>query len=145
MHWWAWVAVGAILLGAELAFVDAQFYLVFVGLAAVVVGLLQMAGFGLALWLQWLIFGLLAAASMVLFRRQIYNRLRRELPVMKDGLVGALINMPSSLNPGATTRVEVRGSSWNAINGGQSIIAAGAKARVTRVEALSLIVHAVQD
>lgn len=145
MHWWAWIAVGAILLGAELAFVDAQFYLVFVGLAAVVVGLLQMAGFGLALWLQWLIFGLLAAASMVLFRRQVYNRLRRELPVMKDGLVGALINMPNALNPGATTRVEVRGSSWNAINGGQSIIAAGAKARVTRVEALSLIVHAVQD
>ncbi len=145
MQWWAWIAVGAILLGAELAFVDAQFYLVFVGLAAVVVGLLLMTGLALDLWLQWLIFGLLAAASMVFFRRQIYNRLRRELPVMKDGLVGVVINMPSALNPGDSTRVEVRGSSWNAINGGQLIIAAGTQARVTRVEALSLIVHAVQD
>jgi len=31
MHWWAWIAVGAILLGSELAFIDAQFYMVFVG------------------------------------------------------------------------------------------------------------------
>ena len=31
MEWWAWIAVGAILLGSELAFVNAQFYLVFVG------------------------------------------------------------------------------------------------------------------
>jgi len=30
MEWWAWIAVGAILLVSELAFVDAQFYLVFV-------------------------------------------------------------------------------------------------------------------
>ena len=38
MDWWAWIAVGAILLGSELAFVDAQFYLVFIGASAFVVG-----------------------------------------------------------------------------------------------------------
>ena len=37
MQWWAWLAVGAILLGSELAFVDAQFYLVFIGASAFVV------------------------------------------------------------------------------------------------------------
>ena len=37
MQWWAWIAVGAILLGSELAFVDAQFYLVIVGGSALVV------------------------------------------------------------------------------------------------------------
>ena len=36
MEWWAWIAAGAILLGSELAFVDAQFYLVFVGASALV-------------------------------------------------------------------------------------------------------------
>jgi membrane protein implicated in regulation of membrane protease activity len=40
MSWWGWVIGGAVLLGAELAFVDAQFYLVFVGSAALVVGLI---------------------------------------------------------------------------------------------------------
>ncbi len=38
MQWWAWIAVGAILLGSELALVDAQFYLVFIGASALVVG-----------------------------------------------------------------------------------------------------------
>lgn len=38
MTWWGWVIGGAILLGAELAFVDAQFYLVFVGTAAIIDG-----------------------------------------------------------------------------------------------------------
>jgi len=61
MQWWAWIAVGAILLGSELAFVDAQFYLVFVGASAFVVGLLQLTGLDLAAWLQWLIFAALAA------------------------------------------------------------------------------------
>ena len=44
MHWWVWIVIGAILLGSELAFVEAQFYLVFLGAAALVVGLLDFAG-----------------------------------------------------------------------------------------------------
>ena len=39
MSWWGWIIAGAILLGAELAYVNAQFYLVFIGSAAIVVGL----------------------------------------------------------------------------------------------------------
>ena len=39
MNWWGWVIVGAIFLGAELTWVSAQFYLVFVGVAALCVGL----------------------------------------------------------------------------------------------------------
>ena len=38
MEWWAWITVGAILLGSELTFVNAQFYLVFIGGAALLVG-----------------------------------------------------------------------------------------------------------
>src|ERR1700722_12101289 len=44
MQWWGWVTVGAILLGSELTFVNAQFYLVFVGGAALIVGLLGFPG-----------------------------------------------------------------------------------------------------
>ena len=39
MSWWGWIIAGAILLGAELSFVSAQFYLVFIGSAAILVGL----------------------------------------------------------------------------------------------------------
>jgi membrane protein implicated in regulation of membrane protease activity len=141
MEWWAWIAVGAILLGSELAFVDAQFYLVFVGLSAFVVGLAQLAGAGLADWLQWLIFAALAATSMFTFRRRIYERLRRNLPAMKSGPAGEIVTLPTELPPGESCRLEYRGSSWSAINGGKAVIAAGAKARIERVDGLTLVVH----
>jgi membrane protein implicated in regulation of membrane protease activity len=141
MQWWAWIAVGAILLGSELAFVDAQFYLVFVGASAFVVGLLELAGLELAMWLQWLIFAVLAAASMLIFRRRIYERMRRGLPAMKGGPAGETVTVAVALPPGETCRLEYRGGSWSAINGGKSVIPAGAQVRITRVEGLTLVVH----
>jgi len=141
MQWWAWIAVGAILLGAELAFIDAQFYLVFVGASAFVLGMLQLAGLSLAVWLQWLIFAVLAATSMRTFRRRIYERLRSRLPVVKSGPAGEIVTLPTSLPPGESCRLEFRGCSWSAINGGSAAIAAGAKARIERVDGLTLVVH----
>jgi membrane protein implicated in regulation of membrane protease activity len=142
MQWWAWIAVGAVLLGSELAFVDAQFYLVFVGAAALVVGFLDLAGAGLAQWLQWLIFTALAAGSMVGFRRRIYERMRGTLPGMRGGPAGEVVILDAALPPGGTCRIEYRGSSWSAINSGTSVIAAGARARIERVDGLTLVVHA---
>jgi membrane protein implicated in regulation of membrane protease activity len=141
MQWWAWIAVGAILLGAELAFIDAQFYLVFVGASAFVVGMLQLTGLSLPVWLQWLIFAVLAATSMRIFRRRIYERLRSRLPVVKSGPAGEIVTLPTSLPPGESCRLEFRGCSWSAINGGSAAIAAGAKARIERVDGLTLVVH----
>jgi inner membrane protein len=141
MEWWAWVAVGAVLLGSELTFIDAQFYLVFVGGSALVVGLLGLSGLALAPWLQWLIFAALAATSMLTFRRQIYERMRRRLPVMKTGPAGETVILPQTLSPGETCRLEFHGSSWSAVNGGKADIAAGAKARIERVDGLTLVVH----
>ncbi len=141
MDWWAWIAVGAILLGSELAFVDAQFYLVFVGASAFAVGLAQLGGLEPAPWLQWLIFAALAAASTIVFRRRIYERMRRKLPPMRGGPAGETVTLPTALPPGETCRLEYRGGSWSAVNGGKAEIAAGAKARIERVDGLTLVVH----
>ena len=141
MEWWAWIAVGAILLGSELGFVDAQFYLVFVGGSALVVGFLDLAGLLPAVWMQWLLFALLAVLSMVTFRRRIYERMRRKLPAMKQGPAGETVVLPAELKPGETCRLEYCGSSWNAVNGGKSPIAAGERARIDRVNGLTLVVH----
>ena len=141
MEWWAWIAVGAVLLGSELGFVDAQFYLVFVGGSALVVGFLDLAGLLPAVWMQWLLFAILALFSMVAFRRRIYARMRRKLPDMKSGPVGQIVVLPAELPPGETCRLEYCGSSWNAVNGGNSPIAAGQRARVDRVNGLTLVVH----
>ena len=141
MEWWAWIAVGAVLLGSELAFVDAQFYLVFVGASAFVVGMLQLTGFGIPVWLQWLIFAALSVSSLIIFRRRIYDRMRRKLPPLKGGPAGEIVTLPADLPPGETCRLEFRGCSWSATNGGRTAIAAGAKARIERVDGLTLVVH----
>jgi membrane protein implicated in regulation of membrane protease activity len=141
MEWWAWIAVGAILLGSELAFVDAQFYLVFVGASAFAVGMLQLTGLGMPVWLQWLIFAALAVTSLIIFRGRIYGRMRRKLPPLKGGPAGEVVTLPADLPPGETCRLEYRGCSWSALNGGKTVIAAGAKARIERVDGLTLVVH----
>jgi membrane protein implicated in regulation of membrane protease activity len=141
MQWWAWIAVGAILLGSELTFVNAQFYLVFVGASALVVGILALAGAATADWLQWLIFAALAVTSLLTFRGRVYERMRRTLPVMRSGPAGEIVTLPLELPPGETCRLEYRGSSWSAINAGESVIAAGSRARVERVDGLTLVVR----
>jgi membrane protein implicated in regulation of membrane protease activity len=142
MQWWAWVTVGAVLLGSELTFVNAQFYLVFIGAAALAVGFLDLAGVHTAIWLQWSMFALLAAVSLVGFRRRVYARLQRNLPALKTGPQGEIVILPAALPPGERCRLEFRGCSWDAVNAGESIIAAGASARIKRVDGLTLVVHA---
>ncbi len=141
MQWWAWVAVGAILLGSELTFVNAQFYLVFIGGAALLVGFAHLVGLELAPWAQWTAFAVLALVSMVLFRRRIYERLRRRLPVMHLGPEHERVTVPEGLAAGATCRVEFRGSTWEAVNAGDATIPAGGRARIERIDRLTLVLR----
>jgi len=141
MDWWAWIAIGAVLLGSELAFIDAQFYLVFVGASALVVGFLELTGLLPLLWLQWAVFGILAVVSVIVFRRRIYSKLRRKIPDMMHGPVGDTLVIPAPLQPGETCRLEYCGSYWSATNGGSSLIAAGQHARIDQVKGLTLIIH----
>ena len=138
MQWWSWIAVGVILLGAELTFVNAQFYLVFIGGSALLVGLMTVSGLDPAPWLQWLAFVVTAVISLLIFRGPLYKRLRRVIPVMNDGLSGEMVHVPVPLSAGQECRLEYRGSSWEAVNGGDDPIAAGAAARIERVEGLKL-------
>ena len=141
MQWWAWIAAGAIFLVLELTLIAADFYLVFLGVAALIIGVLTLIGLVTAAWLQWLAFGALAAFSMLTFRRWVYERLRRKLPDIKSGPVGQTVLLPAELKPGESCRLEYRGSSWSAVNGGAASIMAGARVRIDRVEGLTLIVH----
>ena len=145
MHWWAWIAIGAILLGSELTFVNAQFYLVFLGVSAFVVGLLEVTGLLAADWLQWAAFAVIAVTSMLAFRKKIYEKMRHSLPPLRSGPAGETVTLPTLLSPGETCRLEYRGGSWSAINGGKTVIEAGCAARIERVEGLTLVVHDVKS
>lgn len=132
---------GAILFGAELVFVDAQFYLVFVGSAAILVGLL-VALSGLAQWAQWALFALLAGGSMVLFRDRIYRKLRsRHTPEVRRGPSGDELTLPAALAPEESCQTEHAGSFWTVQNDSEVALSSGARVRVVGVQGMTLLVR----
>ncbi len=139
MEWWQWIVLSAVLLSAE-AFVDADFYLIFLGVAAALVGLLALTPLDLPLWGQVLLFAFLAVSSLVLFRRRVYAKLRPPLPDRPEGVVGEVVVTNEAIDSGRQGRVTLRGSSWTAVNAGETSLDAHARARVMSVEGLTLTV-----
>ena len=136
---WGWLVVGIGLLGVEMFVIDAQFYLVFLGASAALVGLLGLAGLAMPEWAEWLTFAVLAIIAMVAFRRRLYELMRRQdAPVEERITTGDLVVVPTRLEPGQSCRVDYRGSSWSARNTGGNAIEAGTEARISRVDGLTL-------
>ncbi|MEM9255129.1 MAG: NfeD family protein [Pseudomonadota bacterium] len=140
MPWWGWIVIGFFLLGSELVLVDVAFYLVFIGLAAIVTGLVQLAGIGLDPWAQWLMFGLLSIVFMVFFRKRLYEKLRATDAEYRSGLAGDWIRIDQALASGSSNRQEYRGSMWTVTNRGANDIAAGTEVRIDATEGLTIIV-----
>jgi hypothetical protein len=143
VSWWGWIIGGAILLGTELAFVDAQFYLVLLGSAAIVVGLMVAAAPWLAPWVQWAAFAVLAVVSMVSFRSRIYERVRGRAPQMRigPGPGDEVLTLPVALAPGESCRAEHGGTSWTVRNDSDVTIPSGGRARIVRVQGLTLSIR----
>jgi len=83
----------------------------------------------------------LAVGFMLGFRRRIYERMRGRLPALMQGPAGETITLVAALPPGESCRLEYRGSSWSAVNSGSAEIPAGGRARIARVEGLTLVLH----
>lgn len=141
MMWWAWIVFGAVILGAELFLIDMQFYLVFIGLSAIVVGLLDLFGLAMPYWAQWLTFGALSLVSMVTFRRSLYQKIRGSAPGFRENVEGDTVTVTDEVAPGANGRAEHRGAVWEVRNIGAQAIPAGARAKVTRTEGLLMHVE----
>jgi membrane protein implicated in regulation of membrane protease activity len=137
MPWWGWIVVGAALLGAETV-VDAQFYLVFFGVAALATGALTALGLAEPTWLQWAIFGVLCVLGVATFRRRVYGMIRRTYGEVNSGTVGELAVAREPIPAGGRGKVELRGTVWEARNLSNAALSPGESARVERVEGLVL-------
>ncbi len=142
MLWWQWMILGAILLGAEMFAIDAQFYLVFLGVSAALVGLAGLLGIDMTLWMQWTAFGVLSLIFMFTFRRQLYQKIRGNVEGFRETLSGESVNVNDDLAPGAEVRLEYRGSKWTVRNIGESVISGGSRARVVKADGLTLHIEA---
>jgi membrane protein implicated in regulation of membrane protease activity len=140
MSWWGWIIAGAILLGAELTFVNAQFYLVFIGSAAILVGLVTMIT-AAASWVQWALFAVLAIVSMVTFRSRIYRRFHGASPTVNTGPAGGVLTLHVPLAAGESCQAEYGGTFWTVRNDSDTSLASGSRARITSVRDLTLLVR----
>lgn len=138
MTWWSWLILGAILLGAELIAIDAQFYLVFLGVSAALVGLAALFGLSMPEWAQWMLFAVLALLSMFTFRKQLYEKIRGEARGFRETLAGNSVTVNVTLEPGKETRLQFRGSDWTAVNVGDKAIETGSRATIVSVDGLTL-------
>ena len=138
MMWWGWIVLGVIILGAEMFVIDAQFYLVFIGLSAVLVGVADLAGLALPEWAQWTMFAVLSLTSMFTFRKSFYLSIRGTVPGFRASMKGDMILVADELAPGAESRADHRGTKWTIRNVGAGSIPAGRRVRVVKTEGLTL-------
>ena len=137
MSWWLWIVLGAALLVAEVA-VDAAFWLLFIGLSAIIVGLGGLLGITGPPAAQWLIFAGLSLVLLYFVRGRLRSRVMRSKGSEVEAVVGERATAVSAIAPGGEGKAMLRGAEWDARNVGGTEIGRGAKVRVTRVNQLVL-------
>jgi membrane protein implicated in regulation of membrane protease activity len=139
MEWWMWVTAGLLLVVLELV-TPLGFYLMFFGLGALTVGLLERLHVINAAWLEWLLFTASSLIYVLLFRGRIQQRVETPAHAV-DTMIGELATPKERILPGTVGRVEVRGTVWNARNETSGALEPGQRCRVARVDNLMLYVQ----
>lgn len=141
MIWWYWLLLGLLLLGAEMM-TPGGFYILFFGLAALVVGAIAGSGLVESDSAQWLLFSGIAIASLLVFRGPLLARMtasERQHPDV-DSMMGEIAIPIDTLAAGAVGKVELRGTTWSAKNTGASILNKGQRSKVTGMDGLTLLI-----
>jgi membrane protein implicated in regulation of membrane protease activity len=145
MVWWLWVILGFLLLFAELT-TPGGFFFVFFGGAAILIGVITGLGVGGPAWLQWLLFPIVSLASAGLFRPKLVQRFRPHSSSADiDDLSGQIAITGEDISQGATGQVQMRGSTWSALNLGPGDLAAGQRCRIERSIGIVLEVRPLSD
>jgi len=142
MPWWTWTVAGLLLLGAEL-FVPIDFFVFFLGVAALGVALLAALGVTTGSTAQLVAFSLLALVAMVVLRGPLGALLRRggDEGVGVETLVGQTATLLAPLAPGGIAKAELRGTTWTVRSVHDGELATGRRCRVERVDGLTLWVR----
>lgn len=138
MLWWHWIAIGLVLAGLELL-TPGGFFIVFFGVGAILVGVLEALGMANPGWVQWLLFTVLSIAALVMFRKPLLARMRvPDSAAVVDSFVGEVAVPDADIAPGAVGRAQLRGSAWQARNVGTTTALRGQRCRVVRVDGLTV-------
>jgi len=140
--WWHWLVLGLALVALEIA-AAGGFYVIFFGVAALLIAALQLAGLGGPLWFQFLLFSVLSVASLLVFRGPLMRKINAgDGQTDMDTLVGDVGIALEDIDTGAIGRIELRGTTWTTRNAGFQPIPKGRRCIVIRRDRLTLFVQA---
>ena len=138
---WTWWIVGLIFLGLEI--IVPGVFLLWIGLAAIVVGAMSFPLWGTSFWgwqTQFLVFAVFALALALLGRRLSSSNSETDQPMLNrriEGLVGRTATLEEPIRDGKG-RVRLDDTTW-IVQGPDMPI--GAKVRITAAQAGSLTVE----
>jgi len=143
MIWWYWVLFGLALLAIEII-IPGGFYILFFGLASLVVGAIVGMGWGGPTWFHWLLFSTLSIGSLLFFRGPLLAKIKSHTPENHpiDTMVGEIAIPLEYFPPNGTGKVELRGTSWTGKSLSSIGIPKGQRSRVERVDGLTLWIKA---
>ena len=145
MIWWIWMVVGLVLLLLEALTPGALFFLFF-AVAAMWVGLIELAGADLPLSGELLAFSVLSVASLLALRGRLARRLQSSAVLPRiDDLTNETAIALQPLAPGEWGRVELRGTTWRAVNDGATAVIERDRCMIASVDGVSLRIIAERE
>jgi inner membrane protein len=111
MSEWIWAAIGLALIITEL--VVPTFFIIFLGIGALVVAVTTYLGLSRGLDIQLLIFALSSILLMLLLRGRLKKRISAK--EMEPDYMGKLATVTETIMPGREGKVSYRGSVWTAV------------------------------
>ena len=140
MAWWIWILIAFALLAMELA--TSTLHVGVFAIGALVVGALVGFGLELQLWAELLIFTGVSLFAFFVLRPILMRRLKLDEKKVVDSLVGEQAIAMEDIAVGANGKAELRGSTWNARNVGETVLMQGQRCTVAGVEGLVLHLRA---
>jgi membrane protein implicated in regulation of membrane protease activity len=140
MAWWIWVLVAFVLLTIE--FFSTTMHIGFFAVGAFLVAILVGSGVDIPLWGQLLIFAITSVVALIFVRPFIVRKLGLSRTPVVDTMIGEEAVVMGEIPAAGMGKAELRGSTWNARNVGETTLAAGQRCTVERIDGLLLHVKA---
>ena len=144
MDWWIWLIIAFVLLGIEL--LTTTFHVAFFAIGAGIVAILSLLGPGDSLWLQIAVFLLSSVAFMFILRIPLREKLGLEgLSEEIDSISNESGIAIETIAPGATGKIELRGTAWSGRNDGERVIENGQSCTIEGIDGLALVIRPAAD
>jgi len=139
MAGWTWCVIGLVLFVAEL-FIPSGFFLLVLGIAGILVGLIMLTGIPLGWALQTVVFCVIAIALWVLLAGRLQKAISRKTP-STEGTDGKVVKVLAPIAPGEIGSGELWGSTWRIKNVGLVPLTVGLEVVVVHSEGVTLHVR----